>query len=200
MGPATDEPAGTGAVDAGPEPVAKEGDQAEGREAGEVEAPAVRVEPRPIEPAPPVEDAESLIRVGLATDVEEFEVPCCQELLLSSPLAPGPVPVSDLQVVPEATTLEAATYSLQLAALKDESQARGVEAWADERFDRPVETLFDAGSDLYKVRIQGFPGREEAELARQRLRKLGVSDAWIVAHPGAAGESSPRAPSRWRGR
>lgn len=130
-----------------------------------------------------IEAVETLLRVGLATDLDSFVVPCCQSLLFASPDAPAPVEVTELRVEPKATTLRAATYSLQLAALKDERQARGLEEWADERFETPVSTLFDAGSDLYKVRIGEFGSREEAEQVRRQIKRLGLTDSWIVTHP-----------------
>ncbi len=48
----------------------------------------------------------------------------------------------------------------------------------------PADVVFDAGTDLYKVRAGRFASREDAERGRAALQPFGLGDSWMVAEGG----------------
>ena len=153
-----------------------------------------------------------LLRVGLATDLEEAVIPCCgRELVLTSGGRRWAVR-SPLRVLPDAGSTHRGAFRLQVAALKDEGQARDLAARLAARSGFASDFHFDAGVDLYRVRLGRFASRSEAETARGRLEVLGVTGAWIVgeggeisdpaflvvrAGQGADAPDAVRLPGRW---
>lgn len=125
--------------------------------------------------------APILLRVGLATDLDQASIPCCSpELILAAADRRWAVRTS-LRVLPAAGTARQGHFRLQVAALKDEGQARELAAGLGVRSGYPTDFHFDAGVDLYRVRVGQFHNREDAETARGRLEVLGVSGSWVVA-------------------
>lgn len=125
-----------------------------------------------------------LLRVGLATDLDQAVIPCCrQELILTAGDRHWAVR-SPLRVLPDAGTAHRGAFRLQVAALKDEGQARDLAARLAARSGYAADFHFDAGVDLYRVRLGRFVTRAEAEAARGRLEVLGVSGVWIVGEGG----------------
>lgn len=125
-----------------------------------------------------------LLRVGLATDLDEAVIPCCrQELILTAGDRRWAVR-SPLRLLPDAGTAHRGAFRLQVAALKDEGQARDLAARLAARSGYAADFHFDAGVDLYRVRLGRFVTRAEAETARGRLEVLGVTGVWIVGEGG----------------
>lgn len=159
-------------------------------------APAVTATPSP-PPAPPAEPLPppapgpaavpapprlpGIVRIGLATDLEQVTLPCCDGEVSAEAGGALLEVVSPLTVRPAARTASAAAYRLQLAALRDEGQAaelaRRLTAASGERAD----FRFDAQTGLYRVRLGRYPTREAAETAGRALTRLGVDAFWVVS-------------------
>jgi len=176
-------------------------------------AHAPAVEPQPQEPSIVVRRGTELvdagplqIRVGLASDLSELSLPCCDhrvELVSDEKRWPLTAPI---RVMPADALTAKPVYRLQVAALKDEHQAHGVAAYLAETTGETADSVFDAGTDLYKVRYGHFGSREEAETARDVLAGVGLTQAWITSdgpqltNPGfqiLEGEKRRFVPGRW---
>lgn len=128
--------------------------------------------------------ADVLLRVGLATDLARVDLPCCDT---RQNVRVGDLDLdlgSTTRVEPAGGTSGQASYRLQVSALKDEAQAKGLAAAIERKTQLPSGVVFDAAADLYRVRAGRFAGREEAENARARLLPLGLGESWIVAEGG----------------
>lgn len=148
----------------------------------------------------------SRLRVGLATDLEELVLPCCDGDLIAESNGRIVAQVSSLKVEPGVEIKTPAVYRLQAAALKDESQAQGLAKQLGSRFGLPADVVFDAGIDLYRVRVGRFTTRDEAVAGQRRLIGAGLSGAWIVSELADLGEAELRmtlggkiyhSPGRW---
>ena len=161
--------------------------------------PAPVLRPPPPAPAPPPERPQPpdpvvrgplLVRVGLATDVDRFELPCCDaRLSLEMGLGPEGEPVTwpaskPVLVEPGAELVEQVVYRLQVAALKNEQQAQGIAEYLHQQTRQPADAVFDAGTDLYRVRVGRFGSREEAETLRTSLESLGLAQSWVASEGG----------------
>jgi stage II sporulation protein D len=126
------------------------------------------------------------LKVGLATDLERVEIGCCPAILehRGEPVAT----VSSVVVTPAASGVRLPVYRLQVAALKDPGQAEGLARSLQSRFGQPADSVFDAGTGLFRVRVGRYPDREAAEAARGRLAVEGMGEAWVVSVPGEMGE------------
>lgn len=120
-----------------------------------------------------------LVKVGLATDREAVNVPCCQGQLIVQAGGKALGAESALVIRPAAEIGEAAHYRVQVAALKDEGQAARLASVLGQRFGQPSESVFDAGTDLYRVRVGRFEERVRAEVIVRELRADGL-EPWIV--------------------
>ncbi len=176
------------------------------KEEGQGEVPQkVRVNP-PLTSQPRLALRERLIRVGLATDLESLWLPCCDPTVrlrigsLDLPLSTA------IQVEPAGELNDLETFRLQVAALKDEGQARGIAERLGRATGKPADAVFDAGTDLYRVRVGRFPDRRAAEAARGELEALGIVDAWIASEGGLLAKAALRirqgkevhtVPGRW---
>lgn len=153
-----------------------------------------------------VEDGEVLIRIGLASDLPVFEVPCCEaEVTLAvdgEPLTLG----APFAVEPAAVSAQAPEHRVQVAALRDPTQAAELARRLAEQTGLEAEAAFDAARGLYRIRVGRFVEREEAEAARRRLADLGFGGAWLVEEGAAledpalrvrSGERSFRVSGRW---
>ncbi|HEV2851648.1 MAG TPA: SpoIID/LytB domain-containing protein [Thermoanaerobaculia bacterium] len=171
-------------------------------------APVTPKEPAPPEPAPqPVPEGEPLlVKVGLASDLDSVTFPCCEEPLDVS-MEDQALPVStSLKVEPAAGTAQQGYYRLQVAALRDERQAQNLARRLERDSGQPGEAYFDAGIDLYRVRIGRYATREAAEADMRRLGAIGVTGAFVVNEGGSVtqpalrltlGQSSTVYPGRW---
>lgn len=162
-----------------------------------VEEPARPAEPRPtprpaepdlsdIQPGPP---ARLLLKVGLATDLATVTFPCCEEPLAVA-MGDSPVEVvGALKVEPAAAGAAKGFYSIQAAALRDERQAQELADRLARETGQPGSKHFDAGIDLYRVRLGEYATREAAEKDLRRLTGLGVLGGFVVSEGGSV--SSP---------
>jgi len=163
----------------------------------------------PLEPEPetPLQEKEPLlVKVGLASDLDSVTFPCCEEALDVS-LEDQALPVSAaLKVEPAAATAQKGYYRLQVAALRDERQAQNLASRLERDSGQPGEAYFDAGIDLYRVRVGRYATREAAEADMRRLGAIGVTGAFVVNEGGSItepalrliqGESSTVHPGRW---
>ncbi len=121
------------------------------------------------------------IRVGLATDVDRLEVPCCE--------TPSWLEAEDgerhevdrrFSVRPAPGKASPGDHRLQVAALRDRWQAEKLAARLAELLDQEADSVLDAATGLYRVRVGRYGGREQAEEARGRLRVDGFDDIWIT--------------------
>ncbi|MEM7354237.1 MAG: SpoIID/LytB domain-containing protein [Acidobacteriota bacterium] len=121
-----------------------------------------------------------VIRVGLASDLRSFRLPCCDPRLVLHAGGEA-LPLTQAFEVEAVATLQRAVYRLQVAALKDERQARGLAERLAETTGQPADEVFDAGTDLYRVRVGRYADRAQAEQARRHLEGLGLRDLWIAS-------------------
>ena len=137
-------------------------------------------------PARPADaGAPVLIRVGLASDLPRLELPCCAaEVTLEVKGAPVRFP-APFTVEPAAGAVDVPVHRIQVAALRDELQARALGESVGSRTGWPADVLFDAASGLYRVRAGRFRERAAADAARRRLAELGFGGAWVIEEGGA---------------
>lgn len=160
----------------------------------EMEEPITRVDPplprtdtappKPVEPplpeTEPAAPGDVLIRIGLATDLGRFSVPCCDGYLTVAVDGAPRELSAPLVVEPAAGASGRAEFRVQVAAVRDASQAQNLAATLAQRTGWPAEAQFDAGTGLYRVRVGRFPDRPASEAARRRLIGLGLDATWIV--------------------
>ncbi len=165
----------------------------------------------PLAPAPPswpanVEDGEILVRVGLASDLVRYELPCCEGAVTLSVGGESLTLRPPLTIEPAASSVAAPERRLQVAALRDEGQAESLATSLEGRTGWPADIRFDASSGLYRVRVGRFATEPEVEAARRRVAGLGFGSAWPVQEGGEltepalrvrSGESSFRVHGRW---
>ncbi len=125
--------------------------------------------------------APRLIRVGLATDLHSVRLPCCDAEVSAEADGRTIATLGPVVVRPAAGATPEVVYRVQVAALKDEGQAKGLAQRLRARFAVPGGVVFDAGSDLYRVRIGGFKDRAAAESEQRHLAALGLVDTWVVS-------------------
>ena len=128
-------------------------------------------------------DSPRTLRVGLATDLDTVDLCCDARVRVAT--REGPVPLDrSIQVAPDSAVQGDAVYRLQVAALKDERQARSLAAFARRETSLPSDAIFDADRDLYRVRVGRFSRRAEAEAAKGRLAAVGLDGGWVVSEGG----------------
>jgi stage II sporulation protein D len=165
-------------------------------------APAVPAPPLPSGPAAPL-----LIKVGLASDLASLALPCCGGGEVTAATSERTVAVlAPLRVEPAAGSSQAGFYRLQVSALRDEHQAQGLAEQLAGSTGQPADAHFDAGMDLYRVRLGHYATRPEAEAASKQLAALGVTGAWVVSEGAEVSEPALRVtqggrvetlPGRW---
>ncbi len=145
--------------------------------------------PEPPEPSRPerranVDGGRVLIRVGLASDLEQVALPCCDARVGLTVAGGSEALAAPFTVEPAAGAVETAEHRLQVAALHDERQATELGATLSRRTGWRADARFDAASGLYRVRLGRFAERDQAEAARRHLADLGYPDAWVVEEGG----------------
>ncbi|MEM9554789.1 MAG: SpoIID/LytB domain-containing protein [Acidobacteriota bacterium] len=151
-------------------------------------------------------DGPLLLRVGLDTDLAAVDLPCCEtgyQLAVDG----GAVPLDQpMRVEPAASIGGASVWRLQVAALKDERQAQGLAQRLESATDLEADAVFDAGTDLYRVRVGRFALRDAADAARGALEVHGVAAAFLVSEGAGLrdpafivhrGERRARVAGRW---
>ena len=180
-------------------------------------APPPKPKPAPREPVPtpetpapaeaPYDEKEPLlVKVGLASDLETVTFPCCEEPLQVAVETQEVAAGSSLRIEPAAASAQKGFYRLQVAALRDERQAQDLASRLERESGQPGEAYFDAGIDLYRIRVGRYPTREAAEADLKRLSTLGVTGGFVVNEGGSVtepalrlvqGQSSRVYPGRW---
>ncbi len=171
-------------------------------------APTVPVTPKePVAPEPEPEPAQPLLlKVGLASDLDSVTFPCCEEPLDVSLEDQALTVATSLKVEPAAGTSQKGYYRLQVAALRDERQAQNLARRLARDSGQPGEAYFDAGIDLYRVRVGHYATREAAEADLRRLGAIGVTGAFVVNEGGSVtepalritlGQATATYPGRW---
>jgi len=163
---------------------------------------ALRVEP--VGEAVPV--TPILLKVGLASDLPAVSLPCCEAGLRLSAGGKVVAAVSSIRVEPAAAGAQAGIYRLQVAALRDERQAEDLARRLERDTGQPGDAHFDAGIDLYRVRIGRYTTREAADGDLRRLSTIGVTGAFVVYEGGSVSQPALRVtqgdvsavyPGRW---
>jgi stage II sporulation protein D len=159
--------------------------------APEPERPAV---PEPSEPTAlgPGPEAPLQVRVGLASDLESVTLPCCEEPLAAAVESQPLTVTGALRIEPAAAGARQGFYRLQVAALRDERQSGDLAKRLADETGQPAEATFDAGIDLYRVRVGHYATREEAERDLRRLGSIGVIGAFVVDDGGGVSEPAVR--------
>ncbi|HSG38669.1 MAG TPA: SpoIID/LytB domain-containing protein [Thermoanaerobaculia bacterium] len=150
--------------------------------------------PQPVQRQPVQEEPQAplLVKVGLGSDLDSLTFPCCEEPL-EVEMEGQPLLVNGpLKVEPAAASSEKGYYRLQVAALRDERQAQDLANRLARDSGQPGEAFFDAGIDLYRVRLGRYPTREAAEDDRRRLTAIGVTSAFVVSEGAAVSNPAMR--------
>lgn len=170
-------------------PLAELAPAVETSQAPRVEVPPA-VEQQPVAPAAPLPAwrRAAEVRIGLASDLAEVTLPCCDgevDLDLDGDRLEVASPVT---IRPAGVRPDRIEFRLQLGALRDEREAERLAARVRERTAvGPVEVTFDASTGLYRVRAGRFPDRERAREEGQRLSALGLEPPWVLGVPMAPG-------------
>ncbi len=141
--------------------------------------------PEPLPEPPLVATGPLAVRVGLASDQSSVDLPCCDPRLKIVVGGEALELAEPTRVTPAATLVERAVFRLQVAALKDEQQARGLARRLKESTGHECDVVFDAGSDLYRVRVGRFATREQAQASHRQIEVLGLREGWITSEGGA---------------
>ncbi|HEX2253115.1 MAG TPA: SpoIID/LytB domain-containing protein, partial [Thermoanaerobaculia bacterium] len=139
--------------------------------------------PEPVPPAAPEVEVPLLVRIGLASDLERVELPCCGEHLVLEAGAESVPLTAPVVVTPEAGV--GGGYRIQVAALRDDEQAGQLARSLEDHHHLPSDVHFDAGTGLFRVRSGLFALREDAEAARTRLAAAGIAGTWVVSEAAA---------------
>ncbi len=140
--------------------------------------PAPAPNPSPA-PGPIVLPAE--IRVGLATDLDRLEARCCEARSWLAAEDGERYEVDGSFIVrPAPGKASPGVHRLQVAALRDRWQAGELATRLAGLLDHDADSVLDAATGLYRVRVGRYAGREQAEEARGRLRVEGFDDSWIA--------------------
>jgi stage II sporulation protein D len=140
------------------------------------------------------------------TDQSVVTLPCCADQLVAEAGGRIVSRIVSLKIEPAAEVATPAVFRIQAAALKDESQAKGLAQQLSQSLGDSADVVFDAGSDMYRVRLGQFQSREAAEQAQRRLELGGLSRSWIVSEKGelakaeikiSQGGKSLSMPGRW---
>ncbi|HXT21309.1 MAG TPA: SpoIID/LytB domain-containing protein, partial [Thermoanaerobaculia bacterium] len=111
-----------------------------------------------------------------------------------------------LRVDPAPEGTEAGIFRVQVGALRDPGQAEALAANIRSAAGEPADSVLEAESGLYRVRVGRYASREAAETARRGLSRFGIGDAWVVSEGGGVrdpalrllqGDLNVTVPGRW---
>lgn len=71
-------------------------------------------------------------------------------------------------------------FTVQVASLRDEENARKLKEFLEGRHLEPVKVELDSLKGVYRIRVGNFSSREEAESIFPRLYSLGYDDFWVI--------------------
>lgn len=152
-------------------------------------APTLPAAP-PTPPTPAPRPFTGWVRIGLATDLESVTLPCCEGELSVDVGGTRLDVASPLTIRPAATSVGGASFRVQVAALKDEDQAKELARRLGGLAALPADARFDAQAGTYRVRLGRFPDRTAADEAGRRLVRFGVDSFWIVSEGARLGEAA----------
>jgi stage II sporulation protein D len=156
-------------------------------------SPAPSAPPTSPEPEPRTgPEAPLTVRVGLASDLDSVALPCCEERLAAAVENQAVTVASALRVEPAPAGARKGFFRLQIAALRDERQSQDLANRLAQETGQPAEATFDAGIDLYRVRVGHYATREEAERDLRRLGSIGVIGGFVVNDGGGVSEPAIR--------
>ncbi|MFQ5525723.1 MAG: SpoIID/LytB domain-containing protein [Thermoanaerobaculia bacterium] len=121
------------------------------------------------------------VRVGLLTDQESIELPCCSADIVAVVGGRILVTAESIRVAPAVERSSPGTFRLQIAALRDEEQALNLARTVEERMQVPTSVVFDAGTGLYRVRAGSYEDRDVADRARRVFNQYNFHDVWVVS-------------------
>ncbi|HEV8241000.1 MAG TPA: SpoIID/LytB domain-containing protein [Thermoanaerobaculia bacterium] len=162
-------------------------------------------QPPPPEPAPPA-TADLLLRVGLLSDQTSVTFPCCAAALRAVWEGQTWALTRALRVDPAPEGTEPGIFRVQVAALRDPGQAEALAANLRRATGDPADSVLEAESGLYRVRVGRYASKDEAETARKGLTRFGVGDAWVISEGGGVrdpalrlqqGDMAVNVPGRW---
>ncbi len=136
-------------------------------------------------PAPLPGAFPGLVRIGLASDLDSVTLPCCEGELSVDVGGTRLDVASPLRIRPATTSTGGAFFRVQIAALKDEEQAKELARRLGKLSGEPADARFDAQAGIYRVRLGRYAERVAAEEAGRRLARFGVDNSWIVSEGGA---------------
>ncbi len=141
-------------------------------------------------PAPLPGAFPGLVRIGLASDLESVTLPCCEGELSVDVGGTRLDVASPLRIRPAATSTGGAYFRVQIAALKDEEQAKELARRLGKLSGEPADARFDAQAGIYRVRLGRYAERAAAAEAGRRLVRFGVDSSWIVSEGGALADAA----------
>ena len=121
------------------------------------------------------------VRVGLATDLDRVEVACCEAP--SWLVAEGGERYEverPFAVRPASGKAIPGVHRVQVAALRDPWHAEKLATQLARLLDQEADSVLDAATGLYRVRVGRYDDREQVEKARGRLQVEGFEDGWIA--------------------
>jgi peptidoglycan hydrolase-like amidase len=130
-------------------------------------------------PIPP--SGTLLVKVGLASDLPSVTLPCCEGAVTVTTGERTVAAVAPITVEPAAGAAERGFWRIQVAALRDEGQAAELARRLSAQTGQAADSHFDAGIDLYRVRVGKYATREAAEEALRALAAVGVTGGWVVS-------------------
>jgi stage II sporulation protein D len=157
-------------------------------EAAPPAAPA-RSAPAPPPAASPVLALPAAVRIGLATDLDELTLACCEAGASAEAGDERWDPAAPVRVRPAAGGAAPPVWRLQVAAVREEVEAATLARRLEQLGGARADARFDAASGLYRVRLGAWPTREAAEAAGRRLQGRGLDAFWAVSE--GAGLSDP---------
>ena len=131
-----------------------------------------------------------LVRIGLASDLDSVTLPCCEGELSVDVGGTRLDVASPLRIRPAATSTGGAYFRVQIAALKDEEQAKELARRLGKLSGEPADARFDAQAGIYRVRLGRYAERAAAAEAGRRLVRFGVDSSWIVSEGGALADAA----------
>ena len=170
----------------------------------EPEQPVAPEEPPPA-PVPPL-GGDLTLRVGLQSDQATVTFPCCGPAQRAVWEGQTWALTRALRVEPAPEGTEPGIFRVQVAALRDPGQAESLAAGLRRSTGLAADSVLEAASGLYRVRVGRYATRETAETARRDLGRFGVGDAWVVSEGGGVREPALRllqgdltvtVPGRW---
>ena len=145
-------------------------------------APAAELRPEP-RPAAPLA-LPSRVRVGLATELDAVTLPCCDGAVSAVAGDRRLRVAATVTVRPAAGGSRPPVWRLQVAAVREESEAAVLVRRLERMGGARADARFDAASGLYRVRLGGWPSRDAAQAAGRRLQGQGLDAFWVVSEGG----------------